>query len=261
MNREVLIFTIVLSFFCTTTVAASGPDLIWAGGGARMADESAPAYLAEAFVTLGQADTTYIFTEPVFLFKEGHMAMDLGLGLRTPVLSGQAVAGYNVYLDYTTDNHHERLGTGVEFFHPYFTSHLNVYLPFSDSHNREEALPGVDLTFGVPLPGISFISLWPGVYFYKGRVKNDMQGFSLAVQAKPMKVLTLTFGGRNDAIESGRYDRGEIFGKVEFTIPMSRMDDDLFKFDMGQYPVNVNNLLDHKVMREPFITIEKADRR
>jgi hypothetical protein len=135
------------------------------------------------------------------------------------VLSGQAFVGYNVFADFETDNSQKRVGMGAEFFYPYFSTHVNMYLPFSDAHRRREAVPGVDLTFGIPLPKISFVTLWPGVYFYSCRDRSDMKGVSFTVEARPIKALSLSVGGRNDALISGRNDRGEVFGKVEVIIP------------------------------------------
>ena len=243
----------------TALYADVQPELIWAGGALRLADESAPAYMAETFVSLGQMDTSYIFLDPTVFVKERDLGIDLGIGTRMPVLGGRAIVGYNLFFDYTTDNYHTRLGTGAEFYYQTFSAHLNVYLPISDPHHGEEALPGIDATVGIPIPNAPFITVWPGAYYYNGNDRSDMKGFSLAVEARPVKALRLTLGGRNDAIESGRNDRGEIFFKAMVMIPMDRLGQnigDLFKFERGQYPVNVQTFLDHPVVREPFITYE-----
>lgn len=259
MNRVILLFVAIAGFFSTAAYALE-PELIWAGGALRLSDESAPAYMGEAFVSLGQMDTKYVFSDPVVFLKEGDLGIDLGIGIRTPILARQAIAGYNLFFDYTTDNHHKRLGTGAEIYHPYFSAHANLYLPISDEHKGEEALPGIDMTIGIPMPNASFITLWPGLYYYNGRDRSDMKGMSFAVEVKPMKIMSVTLGGRNDAIESGRNNRGEIFGKLEVTVPMKRLGEDLFRFEKGGYPVNVNSRLDHKVVREPFITYEHSIR-
>ena len=259
--KKMLLFAVgILVFWCLPASAADGPGVIWAGGGLRLADESAPAYLADAFVSLGQMENLYVFANPTFLIKRSEAGLDLGVGARLPVLGGQALAGYNIFLDYTTDNSHKRLGAGAEFFHRNFSSHLNLYLPFSDEHDGETAIPGIDLSFGIPVPNAPFVVVWPGAYYYKGDDRSDMKGMSLMVEVKPVRAVSVFFGGRNDAIESGRNDRGEIFAKVEVTIPMKRLGEDLFSFDKGQYPVNVNTLLDHRVVREPFITYEQGGR-
>jgi hypothetical protein len=257
MKKMMLLVLGILSFWCFSAFAASGPEVIWAGGGMRIADESSPAYMADTFVSLAQVDNTYLFTNPTIFLKNENIGLDLGVGARVPVLGGQALAGYNVFFDYTTDDYHKRLGTGLEFFHPFFSAHLNLYLPFSNEHGGEEAVPGLDLTFGIPVPNASFVTVWPGFYFYNGTERGNMQGMSLMVEVTPIKILSVYFGGRNDAIESGRNDRGEIFAKVEVTIPMRRLGEDLFRFDKGEYPLNVNSQLAHRVMREPFITFEQ----
>jgi hypothetical protein len=254
--KKVIILLFMACLWGTALYAAIEPELIWAGGALRLSDESAPAYMTEAFVSLGQMDNAYIFTNPTAFVRESEIGLDMGVGTRIPVLAGQAIAGYNLFFDYTTDNYKMRLGTGAELFYPTFSAHLNVYLPISDPHQGEEALPGIDLTVGIPIPNAPFITVWPGAYYYNGRDRSDMKGFSFAVEARPMKALCVTLGGRNDAIESGRNDRGEIFFKMAVIIPMERLGEDLFKFDRGQYPVNVNSQLDHPVVREPFITYE-----
>lgn len=260
MKKTMLFILGILCFWCSSVSAADGPEVIWAGGGMRLADESVPAYMADTFISLAQADNMYLFTNPTAFIKRSNLGLDLGVGARVPILGGQALAGYNMFLDYTTDNNHKRIGTGAEFFHQNFSAHLNLYLPFSSEHDGETALPGVDLTFGVPIPNAPFVIVWPGVYFYNGDVRSNMKGLSLAVEVKPVKAVSVYFGGRNDALESGRTDRGEIFVKAEVTIPMKRLNEDLFKFDKGQYPLNVNSQLDHRVVREPFITFEQEKR-
>lgn len=243
-----------------TAASAVEPEIIWAGGALRLSDESSPAYMADTFVSLGQMDTSYIFLNPTAFVKERDLGIDLGVGTRLPVLAGQAIAGYNLFFDYTTDNYHKRVGTGAELFYPTFSAHLNVYLPISDTHKGEEALPGIDLTVGIPIPNAPFVTVWPGAYYYNGIDRSDMKGFSLAVEARPTRALSFTLGGRNDALESGRNDRGEIFIKFAVTIPMERLGEDLLKFERGQYPVNVNSQLDHSIVREPFITYEHKAR-
>jgi len=257
MNRGILIF-VAIAVLSSTASYALEPELIWAGGALRLSDESAPAYMGEAFVSLGAVDDMYLFTDPVIFIKESELGLNLGIGARTPILARQAIAGYNVFFDYTGDKSHKRLGAGAELFHSYFSAHANIYLPISDEHRGEEALPGLDLTFGIPLPNASFITLWPGVYYYNGSDRSDMKGMSFAIEVKPMKILAVTLGGRNDAIESGRNNRGEIFFKAAVTVPMERLGQDLFKFERGTYPVNVNSRLDNRVVREPFITYEHS---
>jgi len=41
---------------------------------------------------------------------------------------------------------------------------------------------------------------------------------------------------------------------------MKRLGKDLFAFDIGEYPRNINAMMDHRVVREQFITYEKKGR-
>jgi len=249
------IFTVLLILFASTAYAA-GPELVWVGGSMRFTDESRPGYIADTMISFGQIDSIYLFTEPALTVKDSKAGANLVIGGRSPVLSGQAVAGYSVFFDYTADNNHKRVGAGAELLHPYFSGHLNIYLPISDDSHGEEALPGADLTLGIPVPNASFITFWPGLYYYNGNDRSDMQGFSLALEIKPMEVFSMSFGGRNDAIQSGR-DESELYGKIEITIPMRRLGKDIFKMSRGQYPLDMNSQMDNRVVRERFITYEK----
>ncbi|MGC9325580.1 MAG: inverse autotransporter beta domain-containing protein [Desulfomonilia bacterium] len=222
----------------------------------KLSDEARPGYTAEAMVSLGSMDSMYLFTQPMITLKDAKLGVDLGFGGRLPVMSGEAIAGYNLFFDYTDDNEHKRLGAGLEIFYPTFSGHLNVYLPISDDNHGEEALPGIDLTIGIPVPNASFISFWPGFYYYSGRDEDDMSGLSLTMVVKPIQPLAISIGGRNDALQSGR-DESELFIKAEVTIPFKRMGKDLFTFDKGQYPLDINAQMDQRVVREYFITYEK----
>jgi hypothetical protein len=118
-----------------------------------------------------------------------------------------------------------------------------------------EALPGFDLTFGVPIPNAPFITIWPGYYFYSGRDKGDRKGMSLTAQVNPIKPLFISIGGRNDTPQSGR-SSSEMFFRAEVRVPLNRLGKDLMAFSPGTYPLSVTGQMDHKVMREEFITYE-----
>jgi len=248
------VLTLIVCLF-STAIFAAGPEVIWVGGGMKVSDEAKPGYTAETFISLGQSSSMYLFTEPMILLKNGKLGLDLGVGARLPILSGEALVGYNLFFDYTGDNNHKRIGTGVELFHPNFSGHLNFYLPISDDHDYEEALPGLDLTVGIPIPNASFITIWPSLYYYDGKDNDNLKGMGLEIRVQPVQAVALSIGGRNDTPSAGRED-SEIYAKIEVTIPMKRLGKDLFAFDKGQYPVDINTYMDHRVVRESFIAYE-----
>ncbi|HHO74998.1 MAG TPA: hypothetical protein ENN05_01040 [Deltaproteobacteria bacterium] len=257
MGRSIMkrCFVTLIACFLSTAVFAAGPEVIWVGGGMKVSDEAKPRYTAETLISLGQSNSMYLFTEPMILVKNGKLGLDLGVGARLPIMSGEAIVGYNMFFDYTRDNNHKRVGAGLEFFHSNFSGHLNLYLPISDDHNWEEALPGVDLTLGIPIPNASFISIWPSLYYYDGRDRKDMKGIGLEVRIQPVQAAALIIGGRNDTHTAGRED-SEIYAKLEVTIPMRRLGKDLFAFNKGQYPIDINTYMGHRVVRESSIAYE-----
>jgi len=248
---------IIVAIFCLagSVLYAAGPDLIWAGGGIKVSNESNPCYYADSFVWLSQLDSMSLFSQPMLTLRGGKPGIDLGVGGRRPILNGMMLGGGNLFYDYTSDNSYKRFGAGLEVYHPNFSGHMNLYAPVSGEHSGEEALPGIDLTFGVPLPNAPFVSLWPGIYYYAGRDRDNMSGMSIMVQVHPIKPLFVSLGGRNDALQAGR-DRSELFFNVEFAIPLQRLGKDLFAFNPGEYPLDVRNQMDHRVVREDFITFE-----
>ena len=249
-------YLLTVCFCLMSTIAFSaGPEVIWVGGSMKVSDEVKPGYTAETFISLGQSNNMYIFTEPMILLRNGKLGLDLGFGARQPILSGEAIVGYNLFFDYTGNNNHKRVGTGFEIFHPNFSGHLNFYLPISDDHEWEEALPGVDLTFGIPIPNASFITIWPSLFYFDGRDRADLKGMGIEVRVQPVQAIALSFGGRNDTPTAGRKS-SEMYAKLEVTIPMKRLGKELFTFNKGQYPAEINTYMDHRVVRESSIAYE-----
>jgi hypothetical protein len=253
MRRMIL----VAVFLLTSSVAmATDPQVVWVGGGAQVSNDDRPGYMADTMISLGSYNSATFFFNPMIILKHSKVGVDVGLGGRLPMFSGEMIGGLNAFFDYTNDQNHRRLGLGGELFHPKFSGHVNVYLPLSDQQGNEEALPGFDFAVGIPVPNASYISVWPGFYYYNGRHEDDLKGISLALQVRPVQALTFILGARNDTPSAGR-DDSEIYARIELTIPMSRMGKDLWRFDRGKYPVDINSQMDRRVSRERFIAIEK----
>jgi len=248
----------ILLYLAGGTAFAGEADIIWAGGGWKISNNSNPCYTADSFISLGKVESMQLFSEPEITLKDGDLGMDLGIGARLPLLNGRILGGYNLFWDYTSAEGLMRVGTGFEIYHPYFSSHLNIYLPLTDERDGREALPGFDLTFGIPIPNAAFITVWPGYYFYSGRDRPDMKGLSLTAQINPIRPLFVSIGGRNDTLQSGRRS-SEMFLKAEVRIPLSRLGKDLMAFNPGTYPLSLGAQMDHKVMREEFITYENKN--
>ncbi|HOJ14116.1 MAG TPA: inverse autotransporter beta domain-containing protein [Deltaproteobacteria bacterium] len=256
MRRMVCLFTLVFTLGWSGSLPAAAPEVIWAGGGLKLSDNSNPCFFADTFVLLQQDDGMSLFTQPVLTLKGGEVGFDLGLGGRSLLMGDQLAGGWNVFFDYTSDNSHKRFGAGLEVFHPNATGHLNFYLPVSNEEGGQEALAGMDFQLGVPLPNAAFISIRPGFYYYSGEDDENKSGISLALRIQPIRPLALTIGGRNDALQSGR-DTSEIFVRVDFAIPFDRLGRDLFQPYRPEYPLDVRTLLDARVVREEFITYER----
>lgn len=250
-----ILFTVIFSLV-GSILYASGPELIWAGGGMKVSNESNPSYHADTFLLLTQLDSMSLFSQPMLTLKGSDVGFDLGFGGRQIMLNGLIVGGFNLFLDYTSDNSHKRLGSGLEVYHERFSGHMNIYLPLTDEKGDEEALPGIDFNVGVPVPNAPFISVWPGFYYYEGRDRENMVGMSMVLQIQPIKPVYVSFGARNDALQAGR-DRSELFMKIACEIPLQRLGKDLLSFNFGEYPTDVKSQMAHRVMREDFITYER----
>lgn len=254
MTRRIVFIALFLSF--ATTCLAASPQVVWVGGGAQVSSQDRPAVVAETMISLGSYNAQTFFLNPLIDIKHGKAGLDLGVGSRAPLFSGTMIGGVNAFLDYTNDHNHRRVGLGAELWHPQCSSHLNVYLPLSDRNGNQEALPGLDLSFGIPIPNAAFLSIWPSLFYYDGHEEDDLKGMGIALQITPVKALTFTLGARNDTPAAGR-DDNEVYARLDVTIPMSRLGKELFSFTRGVYPADVNSFMDRRVVRERFIAIEK----
>jgi len=254
MRKIWLTISVILAM--ASAVQADMPQVVWMGGGARVSNEDRPGYTADTMISLGSYGGLTPFVSPMITVENSKVGTDIGLGARMPVFGDQMIAGGNVFFDYTNDNNHRRVGLGAELFHPRFSGHVKAYLPLSDLHGHEEAVAGFDFNLGIPVPNAAFISIWPGFYYYNGHHEDDMRGLSFAITVRPIEVLSFTLGARNDTPAAGRDDH-EIYGRIELTIPMSRLGKDLFSFQRGSYPREVNAQMADRVVREQFIAIER----
>jgi len=255
--RRVLAIVFIYLLLASPLMAA-GLELIWAGGSYRISDNDNPSYTLDSFISMGSYNGMYLFSEPSLTLKQGELGVSIGAGMRVPVMGGQAIAGYNIFYDYTDNNNHERIGTGAEMYFRNFSAHINIYLPLSGREGREEALSGMDFTLGIPLPikDAPSISIWPGFYYFRGEDESDMEGLGIEVHVQPMKVLMVKIGARNDTLSAGE-DDSEVYLSVEIKIPMKKLGKDLFSYMHGTYPRDLGSYMDDRVVRERFITYEK----
>ncbi|MFA5654195.1 MAG: hypothetical protein WDA72_08800, partial [Desulfomonilia bacterium] len=75
-----LILAMLFCFCGMPVYAVSMPEVIWVGGAWRLSDESAPIFMADTFLSLGQVDSTYLFSEPLVFLKGGEIGLGLGVG-------------------------------------------------------------------------------------------------------------------------------------------------------------------------------------
>lgn len=256
MRRILSVVCAVVSIVAAGSMNAFCLDAVWAGGSHKISNNSNPCTIVDAFVLLAQVDDMSLFTQPALTLRGGEMGFDMGFGGRAPMLNGQIVGGWNLFFDYTSDNSHKRLGTGLEVFHPNLSGHVNFYLPLSDENGGEEALAGFDMTLGIPVPNAPFICLWPGFYYYSGKDREDKGGMSMAVSIQPIRPVKLTLGGRNDTLQAGR-DESELYVRLDVSVPFDRLGKDLFSPYRPGYPLEVRNLMDSRVLREEFIVFER----
>lgn len=228
----------------------------WVGGGLRISDETKPLYTADLHADLGQAEGIQLFTQPLIGVRGADALVDLGFGGRKAVLNGRAVAGANLFFDWSGDNHQKRLGLGGEYMTKQFSANANLYLPFSERHGGQKAVAGLDASVGVAVPGYEFIAVRPGVYIYNGHQASDMRGLSLALEARPCEALDITVGARSDALDGGRGD-AQVFAQIRLTYSMRQLGRDIMRFDRHGALRSQTGLMDARVYRETGIAFER----
>ena len=140
------------------------------------------------------------FIQPRYSLESGDSAYNLGLGYRRLSHDNSVLIGANSFYDYEADDHHYRIGFGLEAFINQVEFRANSYIGLSDERlvNEEgsleiyeKAVDGLDGEFGIPLPYMNWIKVYGGGYWYNYEKFKDKEGWRLRGELKPFKHTTI----------------------------------------------------------------------
>lgn len=263
------LITVAIVMFSAGYANAAKPSFDWVGGGVYVENNSKPGWYLDMFASLGEFPKTTYFVNPYATVRGMEAGCGLGVGARFPVYSERHAAGFNAYLDYTDDHSGLRIGLGAEYAGPYFSNVLNVYLPISGKHGDQEAIPGVDFYFKVPVPKfsipigsydlkVSFISIWPGVFYYKASDENIV-GFKLIFMGNPVKAIEFWRGFSTGSPSNDKYKGLEIPAGLTTTLPVKNFSfKDQFGYLVLPYPAVAADSVKGRPFREHFMGVEKV---
>ena len=247
---------------------AAEPSFDWVGGGVYVENNSKPGYFIDLLASYGSFPGTTYFINPYGSVRGMEPGCGLGFGARFPVHSERHALGFNTYLDYTDDHSGLRIGLGAEYFGPYFSNVLNVYLPISGRHDDEKALPGFDFYFKVPVPKfsipigsydlkVSFISIWPGVFYYNAS-NEDILGFKIIFMGNPVKAIEFWRGFSTGSPSNDKYTGLEIPAGITTQLPVKNFNfKDQFGYLVLPYPAVAGDSVKDRPFREHFLGVEK----
>ncbi|WP_437204767.1 inverse autotransporter beta domain-containing protein [Planctomicrobium sp. SH664] len=180
-------------------------------------------------------DSLYFIDGEMWVNEQAYVGGDIGLGYRSLVGDSNFALGINNFLTWDTTNDgssFQRYSIGAEWFTNYLGGSFNAYIPFntdkenvggpiltnnSEFRNNnlyflnqqvvEQQMAGVDGEVGSPIPGIEWLSLYGGAYYFdahqgeavrgvSGRAMVDMTCaiFDLSVQNDSTFGTTVNFG-------------------------------------------------------------------
>ncbi len=247
------ILVVLLLLFASPALAA---EIVWLGGGLEISNQTKPLSSFDMFTHLGDVEGITAFSETALTLRGADPGVSLGCGGRMPVMNDEALAGASIFYDYDGVESHQRIGLGGEFFHRDFSLHANVYLPLTRRKGGQEALPGLDVSAMVPIPGYEYLVVRPGLYYYQGQDESSLQGVDLALLFMPLEIMDITLGMRSDALDGGRDDT-QVYLKVNVAVPMRKLGRDLLAVNLQSTPWNPFEQMANRVQRERAITFER----
>ncbi len=263
------VMTVIMVVIITRSdAAAEKTSFDWVGGGVYVENNSKPGYFVDLLASYGSFPDTIYYINPYGSVRGMEPGYGLGIGARFPVHSESHVLGFNTYVDYTDDHSGLRIGLGAEYFGPYFSNVLNVYLPVSGRHNDEKAIPGFDFYFKVPVPKfsipigsydlkVSFISIWPGVFYYKASDENIL-GFKLIFMGQPVKAIEFWRGFSSGSPSNDQYKGLEIPAGLTTQLPVKNFKlKEQFGYLVLPYPAVAQDSIKDRPFREHFMGVEK----
>jgi hypothetical protein len=183
--------------------AAALPDYMEHWEFSLNADEDeGPQYAADLIVPLHRhpEDARVVFLEPRVSFRDREYLFNLGGGLRELVLDRTWLVGANMFYDYETEYSHYRLGWGLETLSAYAQLRSNFYLGLSQErlveehaggNTFEEAVDGVDVEAGMPVPYYSRLKLFGGYNWYNYKNFKNRYGWTLRAEYTPFPFLVI----------------------------------------------------------------------
>jgi len=167
-------------------------------------------------------DDWLIFTHPRITIKDGIGYYSLGLGYRRLFGLDMAILGFNVFYDYRQRRHHQ-VGLGAEALGNDLEARINYYFGTSDVRlveetatyfKYEEVLDGLDAEIGFRVPGLPWMKVFGGGYYYDANYARDLEGWKTRLELKPSRFLTFDIGVRDDNSSDERW-----FMEAQFRIP------------------------------------------
>jgi adhesin/invasin len=147
------------------------------------------------------SDERVAFVEPRLSLADGEWLLNLGGGLRQPVLNRSWLLGANMFYDYETQYSHYRLGWGLEALSSYAEFRTNYYLALSQerlveevvgvSQRFQEAVNGYDFEIGGPIPYYSRLKLFGGFNWWNFEKFDNRYGWTLRAEYKPVPFVVI----------------------------------------------------------------------
>ena len=135
--------------------------------------------------------------------KNKDETFNLGFGYRHILNDKSLMFGMNAFYDQTNDENHQRVGVGLELFHPYATYRANFYDATSGTKNvrtvnsitdTERALDGWDVSIETPVPYVPWATFNLQGFEWDGYTADDVDGYTALFRMHPTGNLEIETG-------------------------------------------------------------------
>lgn len=170
--------------------------------GMNVEEDDGPDYFADLILPLYRdpGRERVLFTEPRIRYSDGDHVFNQGIGVRQLVGNRAWLLGANMFYDYQSDPAHYRIGWGVEALSSYAELRGNYYLGLSQkrlveevgaTQVFEEAVDGLDVEIGTPVPYYSRVKLFGGFNWYNFKEFKNRYGWTLRTEYTPVPFLVI----------------------------------------------------------------------
>ena len=202
---------------------------------------------------ISENKNSVIFNQNSLNLHNNDQTVNLGIGYRTLQNDEKIILGFNLFLDYSFDDSHQRNGAGIEVISSIFDLRSNIYDATSGietvtSAKDEEAMDGWDLRLDYHLPVEVDARIFAGLFEFE----NGSGSFEVDGERYGLNIINNQYDVEIGYIDDNKTGDGA-FANFAYVIPLSETKAD--KIRSSSEFVSVSDRMYEPVKRENKIRV------